>query len=241
MSRTVSALIPLALLAGAAGCSRAPAPAPMPIAAAPVAPPPVITLPMPQPPTGSAPGLAVPARLADGGYATPNRGVSDAAAIWHLRAGLNVATLTCIAEDLAPAYNRFLSQQRATLAGAYKTLSREAGDAAQFDTAMTRLYNYFAQPAPQPGFCAAAARMLREAAALPPDTLAGFAPGALARLDRPFTDFYAAYDRYREQLALWRMSRTASAAPLIVADPAVLAEGSQPTGSAEPGALVARR
>jgi hypothetical protein len=222
MSRSLFALVPLALLAA---CSRAPSP--LPVAAVPV-PPPVVAAPMPLPPEGASAGLPIPVRLADGSYATPNHAVSDAASVWHLRAGFNVAALTCVSQDLAPDYNRFLAQQRAVLLNAHKALSAEHGGDAPFDAAMTRLYNYYAQPAPQKDFCAAVGPMLREAAALPPGSLQAYAPAALARLDRAFTDFYAAYDVYRQQLAAWRAGTSVATAPAprIAFDHAVL------TGSA---------
>jgi hypothetical protein len=234
MSRSLFALVPLALLAA---CSRAPAP--QPIAAAVPMPPPVVATPMPLPPAGASANLPIPARLADGSYATPNHAVSDAASVWHLRAGFNVAALTCVSQDLAPDYNRFLARQRTVLLNAHKALSAQHGGDAPFDAAMTRLYNYFAQPAPQKDFCATVGPMLHEAAALPPGALQAYAPAALARLDRPFTDFYATYDVYRQQLAEWRAGTAvaSAAAPQIAFDPAVLAGPAPLPG----GAALARR
>lgn len=204
MNRVLLAMPLLALASACAGPERSAAPAPFPIAA----PPPVQTA-APRPPNGAAPSLTIPARLADGSYATPNRGVSPAAAAWHLRAALNVAALNCNDPHLAPAYNRFLKTHKATLKDAHRTLAREFGDQSAFDPAMTRLYNYFAQPPVMAQFCAAAAPLLHQAAALPAGSLAGFAPAALVEIDRPFTDFYARYDAWRGDLAAWR----AGAAP----------------------------
>jgi hypothetical protein len=240
MLRRASALLPLVSLSLLSACSRDPAP--LPVAAAPVQPVPVIATPMPLPPAGASAGLPIPARLPDGGYATPNRDVGAAAAIWHLRAGFNVAVLTCTAQDLAPAYNRFLAQQRVALADAHKLLNVQHGGAVPFDVAMTRLYNYFAQPAPQKGFCAAATQVLQEATAVPAGGLAAFAPGALARLDRPFTDFYATYDQYREQLAAWRSgTAVASTAPRLTMDGAVLASDQADIATVAASARLARR
>lgn len=199
-----------------AGCTtrQAADPAPPPAAFAPVA------------PVASAPAhgwLAVPPRLADGSYATPNRSVSAAGAVWHLRAGLNVAALGCRGLDeaaLIAGYNRLLSVHRAEFAAAYKTLAREHGDVAAFDAAMTRLYNYYALPPAQPGLCAVASAMLAEMATLPAGMLGDYAPGALQRLETPFVALYRAQD----DRAATRIAARAPVAPAphIAIDPAVL-------------------
>jgi hypothetical protein len=138
--------------------------------------------------------LAVPPRLADGSYATPNRNLSAAGAIWHLRAGLNVAALGCRGADeaaLVAGYNALLARHRAEFATAYTALSREFGNAAAFDTAMTRLYNYYALPPAQPGLCAAARAVLADSAMVPTGGMGGFAGTALARLDGPYVTIFA--------------------------------------------------
>ena len=210
----------------AASCST-----PRPVAVAP--PPPVVeqvVIAMPQPPRGAAPNQRVPERLADGNYATPNRALTPAATLWHLRAGLNVAALGCDDSErtVSAAYERLLARNRRTLADAYRDLSAEHRDTAAFETAMTQLYNYYAQPPAQPGFCAAARAVLAEAEALPVEGLAMLAPDALARIDRPFTDFYAAYDRYRTDLAAWHAG--SRVAPRLAYDPAVLMADQSVTG-----------
>lgn len=149
---------------------------------------------MPQPPRGAAPALMLPA--------PPNRDLSPAASVWHMRAALNVAALGC--PGLAPAYNRLLAAQKRSFAEAYRALKREYPNPAAFDSAMTRLYNYFSQPAPQQGFCAVASRTLAEATAVAPARFGPFASAALIRLDQPFADFYAAYADYRSDLARWQ-------------------------------------
>lgn len=175
-----------------AGCASRPGPV------AEVTPPPVQpTLPQPQFATA---GIIAPPLLADGSYATPNRSVSPAAAIWHLRAGLNVAALGCRgASDyaLAGQYNALLAGHRDELAWAQRTLAAELGGAAGYDDAMTRLYNYFAMPPAQPRFCAEAGAILAAAASVPAGGLAGFAQGALPLLDQPFVQVFAAVDATR--------------------------------------------
>lgn len=195
-------LIPLAVLAALSGCAgqkQAAAPAPLPV---PVPAP--VRIAAPLPPDGAASGLTVPTKLADGSYATPNRNVSAAGAVWHLRAAFNVAALSCPNVALVPAYNKLLSTQRQALAAAHHRLTAEHGGMASFDPAMTRLYNYFAQPPVLARFCAQAGPLLQQAAALAPGSIEGFAGTALVAIDQPFGEFYARYDAYRTELAAWR-------------------------------------
>jgi len=199
MTRALITLPLLALATACAGPERIAAPVPLPVPA----PLPAQTA-APRAPDGAAANLVIPARLSDGSYVTPNRNVSAAAAAWHLRAAFNVAALNCNDPALAPAYNRFLKAHRGALKDAHHALTREYGDAASFDPAMTRLYNYFAQPPVMSQFCATAAPLLHQVAALPARELPAAAPAALAQLDRPFTDFYARYDAWRADLAAWR-------------------------------------
>ncbi|MBX3594968.1 hypothetical protein [Sphingomonas sp.] len=221
----VPVLAALALLSACAATPRvatAPAPAtpPVPMRAGP-----------PAPPDGAAPNLSIPARLADGGYATPNRDLSPAGAVWHLRAAFNVAALNCPDPMLAQAYNRLLTAHRETLATAHRRLAAEYGGADRFDPAMTRLYNYFAQPPAAAGFCAVAAPLLREAASLPAGQFAAFAPTAIAAIDRPFTAFYARYDDWRIAVAAWR--RGESGPPQLAYDTAVFVADAVVTGGRE--------
>ncbi|CAN5526692.1 hypothetical protein BH09PSE4_BH09PSE4_00740 [soil metagenome] len=156
------------------------------------------------PPAGAAPNLQIPARLADGSFATPNRGLSGAAALWHLRTGLNVAALACRGPDeaaLVAGYNRFLAAYRPQLAAAERSVAVGHATISAHDAAMTRLYNYWAQPPAQAGFCAAAAHVIAGATGVPAKDLPGFAADAVAELDRPFTDFYRAYADWRDARA----------------------------------------
>jgi hypothetical protein len=112
--------------------------------------------------------------------------------LWHVRAGLNVAALSC-ASRVGPAiitdYNAFLKAKQAPLADAYDQLSadyRAKGGNWQraLDADMTRLYNHFASPTAQAAFCDAAATEVKRAIA----TADGdWQTAALQRLDAPFT------------------------------------------------------
>lgn len=194
-----------------AGCARH---APAPTIAAP-APPPVVEV-VPLPP-GASPGMLVPQPLADGSFPTPNRGLSAAGTLWHLRAALNVAALSCRGgegEAIQTGYNAWLLHDRAALAAAASRYAAEyqgTPSAGDFDNAMTRLYNFWSQTPVRTAFCAAAATAMAQVSASDAATLPSLAPAALAALDRPFVDFYRAYDAWRRARA--GTPAVASAAP----------------------------
>ena len=119
---------------------------------------------------------------------TINSHLGEQEALWHVRAALNVAALSCgrtaVAATLTPDYNRLLVQRKTVLAAAYRA-ERQRFDAAPggLDHHMTVLYNYFARPGTQANFCPAAAAVATEMTALPADALATAAGPALARLE----------------------------------------------------------
>lgn len=153
----------------------------------------------PQPPAGTAAGLSVP----DPDAATINSGVGGEEALWHVRAALNVAALSCGQRaggaEIVRRYNALLTDRKPMLAAAY---ADEAGrrDQAALDRHMTQLYNFFAQPPAQSGFCAAAAEVSGRAESLS----AADATAALHRLEAPILDYYRAYAGYRRDLAAWQ-------------------------------------
>ncbi len=159
------------------------------------------------PPAGAALNQFVPGRDAQGRYLTPNVDLSRDETSWHVRAALNVAALGCRDEaerETVAAYNHLLARNHAVLAAA------DAGVKAQYrarygarweglhDRDMTRVYNFFAQPPAQPGFCATAHQLLAEADMVAPQEFAAFAQRALPRLEQSFTDFYRDYDAWRQ-------------------------------------------
>lgn len=89
-----------------------------------------------------------------------------------------------------------MGQQKALLARTVTACAAEYGSAS-FDDAMTRLYNFWSQTPVRPGFCAAAAEVMPRVAAADAATLPTIAAADLAALDRPFVDFYRAYDAWR--------------------------------------------
>lgn len=218
-----TALIALTALGGCAShrdrLASVPPPAPVPLA------------PMPQPPVGTYAGMTIPARLADGSYATPNANLDSASTVWHLRVALNVAALGCRGAEgqaVTAGYNAMLTRDKAVLARANAAVIKSEGGQADYDEAMTRLYNYFAQPGAKAAFCAAAATVTGQlAGAAPLDQAAG---PALAALDRPFTDFYRAYDSYRVELAAWQADRSQRSMQPIDERPRIAFAAAAPIG-----------
>jgi hypothetical protein len=160
------ALFCFALLAGCVG-------RPTPLAVAP-APPPVAAVATPPAPTPI------------------NAGLSPAATLWHLRAGLNVAALACRGPEeaaLVARYNALLARHAEALKAAEASYAAERAGAGgawrdRYDDDMTRLYNFFGQARGRAAFCSAADAALTalETAAEP----AAVAPAQLATLDQPF-------------------------------------------------------
>ena len=173
---------------------------------------PAVIPPRPTMPADLASAPIMPAMNADGSYATLNHGVSPDEAVWHVRSALNVAALGCRGPQEAGIianYNALLKAQKAPLAKANAAeivayRARHGGDwQTEQDMHMTRLYNFFAQPAAQQRFCEAAIAVGAQAVTVSPDAFQAFAVTALATLEQPFTDVYRSYDNYRHQLAAW--------------------------------------
>ena len=194
------------LLAGCAHQSRPEAArAPAPVAAA-----------EPRPPAGAATGLSLPSRDAQGHYATINSGIADKEAIWHFRAALNVAALSCTDQSIRDNYNQLLKSRKTVFASAYasETASRRG---AALDQHQTRLYNFFAQPPAKIGFCRAADTEATQAVSVSAAEFPAYAAKALDRLEAPMIAFYAAYDRYRRKLAEWKAGPRKPAAVMTAA------------------------
>lgn len=164
---------------------------------------------------------------------TINSGLGDEEALWHLRAALNVAALGCgqgpAGAGIVTRYNALLTERKAVLATAYAAeKARYGAERGALDRHMTQLYNFFADPAAQRGFCAAAAEVVEKVAATPAAALPGFAATALDELERPVV-------APRMTIASTsRMAASASeptSAPAMVSAPAVAA-AAVPTASA---------
>lgn len=210
---TVGARAAVMLAAGLSlsGCARLGIEGPTRVAtASPVA----AVPPMPTLPPGLSPTMRVPPTDANGAYLTLNHDVDVARAVWHTRSALNVAALSCRggAREAAiiAAYNAMLKVQKAPLAKALRLMeTRFKADRGKtwqsdYDTHMTRVYNFFAQPAAQQRFCEVSAQIIAEGSTVAPADFIAFAAAALPRLEAPFTDVYRAFDGYRRELAAWQ-------------------------------------
>jgi hypothetical protein len=184
---------------------------------------------MPTPPGSAAVNLVVPTVDALGRRLTPNVDLTPDQALWQLRIGLNVAALSCRGPNetvLVGHYSTFLRANQRTIAAAERAviagLGRTSGTngIALRDALSTRLYNYFAQPPVKTEFCVRATEIMAAAAVEPGPTIRDFAVREIARLDQPFVDFYAAYDRYRADLAVWRAQHPQPAMTPAAAPPA---------------------
>lgn len=162
-------------------------------------------------PFGMAASVAAPAQDAAGAYVTPNRDLSPEEVTWHVRVALNVAALGCRqqAGETVTAYNALLAADKTVLAAALDGVgtrfrARFGADwQAATDAAMTKLYNFWAQPAAQAGFCREATAALRAAQTVEPADFPAFAAAVLPRLEAPFLASFAAIDDYRARMARW--------------------------------------
>ncbi|MGJ3649299.1 hypothetical protein ACLB0R_12615 [Sphingomonas sp. GlSt437] len=117
---------------------------------------------------------------------------ADAAMIWHLRIALNVAALICRghgSNELVSGYNAMLTSRRVQLDAAQAVLAARYGGATSsaYDSAMTRLYNFYALPTATAAFCPVAMRVQHDVPDVADAHLAEFAVQALADLNAPFT------------------------------------------------------
>ena len=129
-------------------------------------------------------GVSAHAKSVRGGTAQPLAAAAASEHLWHLRAGLNVAALSCRGGDrdaVAPAYSRLLSRHKGLLASAYATEQRKRG--AGMDRHLTQLYNRFAMQRSPAEFCSRAADVAKQAAQMDSPSLARSAPTLLARID----------------------------------------------------------
>lgn len=218
-----------------------------------VAPPPVMVPAQPQVvraplPPGATPGMMIPAKLPDGNYATPNRALTSAATVWHLRSALNVAALACRGADeglIVTRYNTMLTTQKTTLAAAEKRYSAEyqsqGGDwRDRYDDAMTRLYNFFSITPVRKTFCAAADQVLADITATTMGDFDTAAPKRLDQLNEPFIAFFRAYDAWRSGTMVPVQSLSAPLTVATTAQPGVAPAtqprvlSSQPVPAAKP-------
>jgi hypothetical protein len=197
----------LALLAA---CQTPPPPPPPP---APVVQP-QYTPRAPTPPFGASHLSIVPALRVDGLRDTINRDLGPLETLWHVRAALNVAALSCtgsLYERLIGDYNAFITNNSASLRNANNAIIRKfqrdvgAGYKTEHDRHQTQLYNYWSFSPLRRPFCDQAVQVSQRAIVTKSADLDAFAAQALADLEHPFTAFYLAYEEYERDLAAWRV------------------------------------
>jgi hypothetical protein len=123
-----------------------------------------------------------------------NRGLSQAATLWHFRVALNVAALACrgpAEATIVAGYNAMLRDRSVAMKVANSALTQEfraRGGNWQdaYDDAMTRLYNFFSQAQARDAFCEAAGQTLATLPAVAPEAIGTFAEAQLKLLDAPF-------------------------------------------------------
>jgi len=216
-------LAPFAPAALVAGCATPTPVAPPPVVAT-IAPPP------PEMPRGGYLGMPIPAKRTDGRYVTPNIDMTPAAAVWHLRGALNVAALACDRAEgpYVTAYNGWIRARAAVLDAHVRQYVREWETTGwsdwrdAYDNQQTRLYNFYTQPAIHDEFCAVALAEVRAVAAVPDAELPGHARAALARLDKPFIDFFTAVDRFQDYYTAAVRTAAPPVVSTVVAPPAAV-------------------
>jgi hypothetical protein len=121
--------------------------------------------------------------------------ISPLETLWHVRVALNVAALGCRDADEATtvaAYNMLIRRNTAVLTAANDAVSARykatygAGWQDVRERDMTRLYNFFAQPAAQAEFCATAKDVLAQIGMVDSAGLMAFAKNELPALEAPF-------------------------------------------------------
>ncbi|MEO9601212.1 hypothetical protein [Parasphingorhabdus sp.] len=196
-------------LAMLAACQTAPLPpAPAPVVQ------PQYTPRAPTAPFGASTLTVVPQLRADGLRQTINRDLGPLESLWHVRAGMNVAALSCtgpLYERLVGDYNAFIKNNSASLRRANNAIinkfRREIGSGykKEHDRHQTRLYNYWSFSPLRRPFCDQAVQVSQRAIVTKSADLEVFAVEALAELEQPFNNFYLAYEEYERDLEAWRV------------------------------------
>ncbi len=178
-----------------------------------VAPPVVYAPRAPTPPFGASATTRVPLVRTDGLRDTINRDLGPLETLWHVRAGLNVAALSCTGSRYARItddYNVFIKKNARYLRNANRAIiskfRREAGRGykAEHDRHQTSLYNHWSFSPLRRPFCDQAVKVSKRATVTKKADLEAFGAQALVDLEKPFNDFYLAYEQYERDLDAWR-------------------------------------
>ena len=168
----------------------------------------------PTTPFGANAGTIVPPLRADGLRETINRDIGPLETLWHVRAALNVAALSCtgpLYARLVDDYNAFIKNNSSSLRSANNAVIEKyrrdlgAGYKAEHDRHQTSLYNYWSFSPLRRPFCDQAVQVSQRAIVTKSADLNAFAAEALPELERPFNDFYLAYEQYEKDLEAWNV------------------------------------
>ncbi len=180
---------------------------------APVAPPVAYTPRAPTTPFGASVNTRVPILRADGLRDTINRDLGPLETLWHVRAALNVAALSCTGPQYARItddYNVFIKKNARFLRNANNAIlskyRRDVGSGykKEHDRHQTSLYNYWSFSPLRRPFCDQAVQTSQHAITIDSSGMSDFGAQALKELEKPFNDFYQAYEQYERDLDAWR-------------------------------------
>ena len=159
--------------------------------------------------------MDIPGKDVFGNRMTVNSMLGTDQAVWHFRAGWNVAALNCMRPEHAPildAYGAMLREESATLSAANTAVDRMFREQQEGDrraallareTQSTALYNYFATPPARRYFCATALEIANEYINTPPADFQQFALTGLQRYESAFDQFFTDYEAYQTASAEW--------------------------------------
>ena len=105
--------------------------------------------------------------------------------VLRLRAGLNVAALSCRVRGMpavTPAYGQMLNRHNALFAAAYRAETQRLGQTG-LDRQQTRIYNRFANQMSPGHFCHSAAWLAHQASVMDSPRLASASPQMVAELE----------------------------------------------------------
>ncbi|TYC86420.1 hypothetical protein FMM79_14555 [Novosphingobium sp. BW1] len=183
------------------------------VVTAPPPPPVVVIPPKPTPPNGAQLTMNIPPVNEQGERHTVNYGISTPQAVWNLRSAYNVAALNCIEPEYAPileGYKRFLTLYDASLDKASEAIDRSfrqghtRRDAIKArESYQTQVYNYFSLPPVDTGFCEAAMGVSQDLQTVDPSQFETWSFIGLAKMEKPFKEFFDAFEQYRADLAAW--------------------------------------
>ena len=243
--RIVCVATAAATLAACAAKAPPPPPPPPPVAQ-------VIVPIRPLPPSQAPYVMEIPRKDSLGIRQTINTGISSDEKLWYFRSAWNVAALNCLgaeAQTVLDGYSSFIKGNARTLKAANDRIdaSYHKGHGGKThgirarEAKMTMVYNYFTLPAARLGFCRTAQDISARWLADPKADATAFALTNFPLFERPFEDFFLAYEAYQRDSAAWDAQWGASygaSQPGYVAVQRALAAHRVPTVTSNPAATL---